>query len=173
MAHFDLKTRYIAALPSVPPELELHLDEFIGFDAKALSVLAQEDKAFLLEHGLPRQASPFLSFTAYSPTEIQGCIDTSALPPNYFPIGQNGSGDLVAIDLVTREVIYFNHDAHNLRVFINSTLPQFAECLCIYQEHLVAAKMTHCLAAIERIDPRAAISDSMWHAEVMAEAANG
>ncbi|MGB4810898.1 MAG: SUKH-4 family immunity protein [Methylophilaceae bacterium] len=165
MASFNFKIRFIST-PPVPPELNLHLDEFVEFSQHNLSSLAQEDRAFLASQGLPRDASPFLSFAAYSQAEIAERIETFALTTNLFPIGHNGSGDVIAIDKSSREVVYFNHDMYNLRVFINSSLPLFAECLCIYQEHLHNKKMHSCLMAIETIDMAAARTDGMWSAEI-------
>ncbi|WP_209569899.1 SMI1/KNR4 family protein [Herbaspirillum sp. 1130] len=169
MKSFDFKTRFIGALPSIPPGLELNLDRFVEFDKNLLSCLAEEDSAFLERHGLPCDASPFLSFSAYSPSQIAQSIETFALPPHYLPIGNNGAGDIIAIDEDSRQVVYFNHDAHNLRVFINSTVNQFAECLCVFQEHLRSETMSSCLTEIEGIDAAAANVNTMWHSEVMAE----
>lgn len=171
MTHDNFKSRLIGGLPAVPPELDLRLDEFVRFEANNLHLLAQEDTEFLITQGLPRQASPFLSFSAFSETEIQELIEMSALQSHYFPIGQNGSGDLVAIDLDSREVVYFNHDSNNCRIFINSTVSQFAECLCIYQEHLIANKMVNCLAVIGKIDGKSVVEGNMWNSEIMTEIA--
>jgi hypothetical protein len=66
----------------------------------------------------------------------------------------------------SRHVIYFNHDRYNGRVFINSSLPQFAESLCIYQEHLTKEAMADCLDAIATIDSRAVDLGSMWPSRV-------
>lgn len=173
MSHFDFKTRFIAALPPVPPGLDLHWDQFVTFDPDTLSALDAEDAAFLIEQSLPCDASPFLSFAAYTPNDIEERLSTLGLPQACFPIGHNGSGDIIGVDTKTREVVYFNHDASNLRVFINSTLSLFAEGLCIYQEHLRAGVMRSCLSAIEKIDARAVEAGSMWRSEVDAEIANG
>ena len=149
------------------------MDEFVVFHIANLAMLDDADSAFLLEQGLPRDASPFLSFAAYTPEEIRERLDTFAVSKDYFPIGHNGSGDIVAIDTNRGEVVYFNHDANNLRVFINSTLPLFAECLCIFQEHLRSGMMHSCLSDIEAVDAKAAKTGSMWHDAVLAEIANG
>ena len=169
----NFKDRFIASLPETPAHLDLHLDEFVAFNAGTLpGRLIKEDSDLLAAQGLPRDASPFLSFYAYSQPEIESRKQIFGIPESCFPIGHNGSGDVVAIDLDSREVIYFNHDYYNQRIFINSSLPQFAESLCIYQEHLSKKAMANCLDAIAAIDARAAISGSMWQAEVSSELAN-
>ena len=169
----NFKDRFISSLPAVPPDLDLRLNEFVVFDANVIPVrLAKEDSCLLVEHGLPRDAAPFLSFHAYSPSEIDSHKQHFGTPESYFPIGHNGSGDILAIDTDSREVVYFNHDNHNQRVFINSSVRQFAESLCIYQEHLGKGAMANCLGAIAAIDTRAATTGSMWQAEVSSELAN-
>ncbi len=169
----NFKQRFIAALPAMPPNLDLRWDEFAEFDRVTVAPLFSRDADFLAEQGLPCDASPFLSFVAYSRAEIDQRLQVFGLSSNCFPIGHNGSGDVLAIDMDTREVVYFNHDFHNLRVFINSTLQQFAESLCIYQEHLRDETMATCLAQIGKIDAPAVLIDSMWYNEVTSELAGG
>lgn len=169
----NFKDRFVASLPETPADLDLHFDEFVLFDPESLpDRLAGEDSSLLAAQGLPRDAAPFLSFYAYSQPEIEFRVQIFGLSESYFPIGQNGSGDVVAIDMDSRHVIFFNHDRYNERVFINSSLPQFAESLCIYQEHLTKEAMHNCLDAIAIIDSRAADPGSMWHAEVSSELAD-
>ncbi|WP_321781745.1 SUKH-4 family immunity protein [Burkholderia pyrrocinia] len=122
----------------------------------------------LMEEGLPRTAPPFLSFSNYSASEIADLHGNGVIPEKFVPLGQNGPGDVLGIDAATNEVLYFNHDASNLRVFINSTLALFLESLCIYQEHLHGGTMPSCLGAIAKIDPPAARPPSMWCAETRA-----
>lgn len=153
--------------------LDLHFDEFVVFEKSVLFDLAQDDIAFLTTQGLPQDAPPFLSFAAYTQKEIEQRLETFSLPQNIFPIGHNGSGDILAIDKNTRDVVYFNHDANNLRVFINTTLLQFAECLCVFQEHQKNETMRQCLDAIAAVDSEAAKASSMWHSEIMAEVTRG
>ncbi|MGY0653039.1 SUKH-4 family immunity protein [Luteimonas sp. A537] len=133
---------------------------------------SQRGLDLLLEQGLPRDASPFLTFYAYSQPEIESRKEVFGIPESCFPIGHNGSGDVLVVDTDTREIIYFNHDNHNVRVLINSSLPQFAESLCIYQEHLTKGAVGVCMAAIAAIDTRAVIQGSMWQSEISSEIAN-
>jgi hypothetical protein len=169
MPAFDFKSRFLAALPPIPPELDLNWDEFVVFDADTVASLAEEDAEFLTTQGLPCDAAPFLSFYAYSEDEVAQRLEVFSLAENILPLGHNGSGDILALDKNTREVVNFNHDADNLRIFINSTLPKFAESLCVYQEHQNSKSMHQCLADIAAVDSMAAQNGCMWHSEIMAE----
>jgi hypothetical protein len=169
----NFKDRFIASLPTVPAGYDLHLDAFVVYDSGTLPArLAKEDAEFLAIQGLPRQAPPFLAFYAYSQPEIESFKRSFAIPESCFPIGHNGSGDALVIYMDSREVVYFNHDNYDDRVFINSSLPQFAESLCIYQEHVRKRAMANCLDAITTIDSRAAGLGTMWRFEVDSELAD-
>jgi hypothetical protein len=161
----SFKQRFIAALPTMPPELQLEFSAFVAFSPDALSPLSEEERRFLCTEGLPSSAAPFLSFCSYSMAEQESLWDSGAIPRHLVPIGMNGSGDLLGIDAHSKAVIYFNHDANNALVFVNSTLALFAECLCLYQEHLSADTGDACLEAIEKLDPPAAQPGSMWYLE--------
>ena len=171
----EFKNRYIKSLPPVPEGLDVKLDEFVLFDFQTLESgdLNKKDKEFLLEAGLPRDASPFLSFQAYSLKDIASRREVFGIDESFFPIGHNGSGDSVAIDTISGEVVYFNHDFHMKKVFINSSLRQFAECLCIYQEHMTNSTMNSCLEEIEDVDPSAIEKEAMWFSEILVETDNG
>ncbi|MBB3009577.1 SUKH-4 family immunity protein [Cupriavidus alkaliphilus] len=149
--------------------MNLQLDEFVVFDEASLPGLNDSAMCQLIEDGLPRHAPPFLSFSSYRAAEIENLRASGVVPEQFVPFGQNGSGDLLGIDAATNEVIYFNHDDHNRRVFINSTLGQFPECLCIYQEHLHSGKTQSSLGAIAKVDPPAAKQGTMWHAEALSD----
>lgn len=163
----SFKQRFLAALPTTPAGLNLQLDEFVVFEQDSLVELDDRAIRLLTEQGLPRRASPFLSFSGYPNAEVANLRESGVIPQGFVPLGQNGSGDLLGVDASTKEVIYFNHDAQNARVFINSTLDLFTESLCLYQEHLRGGAMHLCLGKIEAIDPAAAKPGSMWHAEVL------
>lgn len=169
MTDFDFRARFVSALPSVPPELDLCFDEFVVYERSRLGAIAPQDADFLVDQGLPCDAAPFLSFAAYSEAEIAHRRSVYAIADHYFPLGHNGSGDVVALDGLNREVVYLNHDFDNERVFINTTLTLFAQCLCIFQEHMRDNRLAWCLAEIERVDPAAAVPGTMW-AEAVNEA---
>ncbi|WP_405378423.1 SUKH-4 family immunity protein [Nonlabens sp. Asnod3-A02] len=48
---------------------------------------------------------------------------------NFLSIGSNGSGDPIAINIATEELIYFNHDNFFEEILINSNLSCFAQCV--------------------------------------------
>lgn len=166
MANFDFKARFISALPPLPPDLAL--GEFVAYRYGNLSSLAAQDAAFLVNQGMPRDAAPFLSFEAYSEPQVNQRRVVFGIDADYFPLGHNGSGDVLAIGCRNREIVYFNHDFDNARVFINSTLAQFAECLCVYQAHLRDDRMNSCLAQIARVDGAAALPGTMWAEDIRA-----
>ena len=171
----EFKKRYIKSLPSVPEELNLKLDEFVLFDSQTLesSGLSEKDKEFLLEAGLPRDASPFLSFQAYSLKDISRRKEVFGIDESFFPIGHNGSGDPIVIDTKSGEVLYFNHDYHMKKVFINSSLRQFAETLCVQQENRTSNTLNKCLEEISHIDAPAVAEDTMWYSEIQMELGDG
>ena len=163
----SFKQRFCAGLPQTPPELGLQLDAFITFESDALSGVDADSAQLLLEEGLPESAPPFLSFSCYATEDIESLREFGDIPAQFFPLGQTAYGDLLGIDTGTKEIVYFNHDNNSQRVFVNSTLAQFLECLCIFQEHIHAEPPTSPLTAIAHIDPSAASQGSMWHTETL------
>ena len=171
----EFKKRFVESLPPMPQEIDLRFDEFVSFDSQVLKASGLNDKVteFLLEAGLPRDASPFLSFQSYSANDIEKRKEVFGIEDEYIPIGINGSGDPLVIDTKSGEVLYFNHDDNMRKVFINSSIWQFAACLCIYQEHLTNNTMNSCLDEIEGVDPRAVEKEAMWFSEILVEIDNG
>ena len=171
--HLDsFRDRFIAALPEVPTDLDLGLDEFVQFDPSVVpSSLRTDDADFLVTQGLPRDAAPFLNFCAYSQFKLAEVREVFGVPDSHFPIGHNGSGDVIAVDSTTGQVVYFNHDDHNARVLINSSLRQFADSLCIYQEHHNKRAIEGARSAILAIDPAALQQGAMWQIETSVDPA--
>jgi hypothetical protein len=162
------KQRFLASLPHTPPELKLQLDAFVVFERCAVAELDDHAVDVLTGDGLPCRAPPFLSFSGYSASVIADLRKNRVIPEAFVPLGQNGAGNVLGVDAATSEVIYLDHDASNVRVFINSTLPLFLESLCIYQEHLRAGTVPLSLDAIGRMDPPAVHPTSMWYVEAHA-----
>lgn len=165
----DFKAQFIAVLPALPPGLNLRLKKFIAWQARELPAMDEQDTTFLVHQGLPAGAAPFLSFAVYDEAEAARRLATCGIIDHYFPLGHTGCGDVLALDCKTREVVYFNHDANNERVFINTTLMLLAQCLCLFQRHLRDNTLMNCLAQIEHLDPAAAATGTMWADEVSAE----
>lgn len=154
------KKRYIGALPEVPKDLDLKLDEFHLFDSnlRGAKLLKSYDLDHLVSVGMPSQASPFLSFGSYPDWEYEA--------DKYFPIGADGSGSNLCIDLSNGEVVLLDHDWGMKRVFINSSLEAFAECLCIYQESLRNECINNCMGLMCNADRKLLNSGEWWANEV-------
>ncbi|NKI71064.1 hypothetical protein GN109_16685 [Collimonas pratensis] len=171
MTPVEFRKRFLTrlvAFSNMPKEVSARLSAFVHFDEALLFKfsLTHADIEFLTQYGLPRDAAPFLNFNAYSEHELDDMRALRGVPKNFFPIGQNGSGDMLGIDISSREVVYLNHDRDMERVFVNTSLYQFAECLCLYQEHSLAKTMVNCLSDIQRVDSNAAEKNTMWATEV-------
>jgi hypothetical protein len=168
MTPSEFKSRFIELLPCVPPELNLTLDEFVTFspDRAAALHIPDSDRAFLTDSGLPAAAAPFLSF---------GPDSESALMPldgfaDSVMIGHNGSGDMICVDQSDGgAVVYYNHDNRMQRVFINSSLSQFARSLCAYSSLSRTKDADAFRAAMSEIDAAAIARASFWLNEMETE----
>ncbi|MFM2600156.1 hypothetical protein [Vibrio fortis] len=165
----NFKKRFLEALPEVPAGIDIGLGEFVTYDKSTLTVLERESSDFLHEVGMPVCASPFLNFNSYSSYEISELYELEVLTESYYPIGSNGSGDILAIDIKSNEIVYFNHDCNNERVFINSSLDKLAESLCIFQLCLTNSCMNQCSELIRKVDPSAIQVNTMWFDEIQSE----
>jgi len=169
MNGIEFKQQFLKLLPEVPKELEaeLKLGEFLEFNAEVLETekLNEIDIKFLIEGGLPCEAAPFLNFNAYTTTEITELRNDYNLKSNYFPLGHDGSGNPIVIDKESNEIIYLDHDNNMNKVLINSSLPFFAESLCLYQKNWANKSMLNCLKEIEAIDPSLKNIKAMWFYE--------
>ena len=154
------KERFIQSLPEMPEGLDLRLDEFHIYDLKNQfsPLLNSQDREHLVSVGFPVRASPFLSFSDSPDWDYKADL--------YFPIGADGSGNTVCIDLSNREVVLLDHDWGMKRVFINSSLDKFAECLCIYQEALSNKNLDACLNKMINEDSRLSAEGEWWVNEI-------
>jgi len=100
--------------------------------------LSDEDKAFLLQAGLPKDASPFLSFEVPSSGELPTVAKRWGQPrefDRYRTIGSDGSGNPIALDESERgEVVCLDHEDRFSRNFMNQSIPQLAESLLAYRK---------------------------------------
>ena len=161
----EFKSRFIELLPDVPADLDLSLDAFIVFPTDRVSKLriSAADRAFLTDSGLPEYASPFLSFG-------RGVYNV-LLPLDGFPdaimIGHNGCGDAICVDQADGgAVVYYNHDNHMQRVFMNSTLAAFAASLCAYSSFMRTKDANAFRLDLSTIDPAASVAGSFWLSEM-------
>jgi hypothetical protein len=154
----EFKTRYLAALPG--NLLELGVGKFVQVPEEDFAdvPLSTEDKQRLIEVGLPKSAAPYLSFGP----ETWGF---DGLPPGYFVIGANGSGDPICINEESGEIVCFNHDEDMSRQLANSSLERFQECLCLFQEYRSAGALSECFAAMRAVDPSLEES-GFWSQEI-------
>jgi hypothetical protein len=112
----------------------------LRFPKKAVErlALAEEDKAFLLQAGLPEDAAPFLTFDAPESPELPTVADDWNLPKEfqrYRVIGSDGSGNPIALDEgQDGEVVYLDHENQFARVFVNKSIRQLAESLLAYRK---------------------------------------
>jgi hypothetical protein len=164
----EFKSRFIASLPPIPDDIDLSLDEFSTFPAERIVKLRirDVDRRLLAECGLPIDAAPFLSFGLSA--------DRVLMPLDDFPdsvvIGHNGSGDMICIDQAAAgAVVYYNHDNHMQRVFMNSSILQFAECLCLFSEFMRTKDAETFARHVELVDSPALAAGSFWPNEVRCE----
>jgi len=172
----EFKRRFLAHVRALSgldalPDLRERLREFVTFDREVLEAygLRASDVDFLVASGLPRGASTFLSFAAYSHAQLEELYAQWELPSTLFPLGHNGSGDPLGIELSSHAIVLLKHDDGMRRVFINSSIPRFAESLCLFQELRAAKRLGELLAQLQVFDSDVAAAGSMWPAEVSAE----
>ncbi len=161
----EFKSRFLDSLPPVPEDIDLSLDEFVSFppELAARLTISETDRQLLIESGLPADAAPFLSFGLSAGRVLQPLAEF----PDSVPIGHNGSGDLICLDqLEAGAVVYYNHDNHMQRVFMNSSLMQFAECLCLFARFMQTKDASEFTTRVREIDPAALSPGAFWSNEV-------
>lgn len=163
MTPTEFKSRFIHLLPPIPTDVDLDLDRFVVYSAERVAPLRipDEHKAFLLESGLPADAAPFLNFDIgdRALTPVDGMPDSVI-------IGSNNYGDSICLDQADRgAVVYYNHDNMMKRVFMNSSLPLFAESLCAFSQLMRKKDEAAFVRNINAIDPPALAPDAFWSVE--------
>jgi hypothetical protein len=164
----EFKSRFIASLPPIPDDIDLSLDEFSTFPNERIANLRirDVDRRLLAECGLPIDAPPFLSFGLSADRVLMPLDDF----PDSVAIGHNGSGDMICIDqAATGAVVYYNHDNQMQRVFMNSSILQFAECLCLFSEFMRTKDAETFARHVELVDSPALAAGSFWPNEVRCE----
>lgn len=172
MTPSEFRQQFVASVLTDPdldqvPELKERLSEFVFFARETLVAHGVRGSAadFLSEGGLPQDAAPFLTFTAYSERELTQLFELYEMPREIFPLGANGSGDPLGVELSSQAIVYLNHDANMQRVFINSSMHQFADSLLCYQLLLRQGRPYELLERLRSIDPAATRAGTMWHSE--------
>lgn len=99
--------------------------------------MPEADRTFLIEAGLPESAAPFLNFERPVAGPLPTLSKHADLPEafrRYRVIGFDGGGDFICIDQDQGgAAVIINHDDDNHPTFINSSIPQLAESLLVYQ----------------------------------------
>src|SRR5262249_43914881 len=145
-----------------------------------------EDKAFLVQAGLPEEAAPFLMFEVPS-GELPTVAEQWDQPEEfrtYRVIGADGSGNPIALDESRRgEVVCLDHENRFARHLMNQSVRQLAESLLAYRKMIedaqaeggeeayldgqipVAVRQALRLE-LTRIDPAAMKPGCFWHGEL-------
>lgn len=164
-------------------------EEIVRFPLQAVDQLplAAEDKALLVQAGLPTDAAPFLSFNAPKSAELQSVTEqwgVSTEFQRYRVIGSDGSGNPIALDAQSHcEVVLLDHENRFAPLVMNTTIRQMMESLLAYRKLLqetraefgpdafldgkssVAARKS-LREELTRIDPAAVTPGSFWSGEL-------
>jgi len=157
-------------------------DHLVAFAESSLSDVRLPDdaRAFLVEAGLPEEATPFLNFEPPRGGTLKRVSTVFHQPPpldRYRMVGGNGSGDPVCLDEEANgQVVYLNHDNRFQRVLMASSVFTLAECLLELRDVIADAGGDTELVALERyqhllerfrtIDPAACEPDGFWPQEI-------
>jgi hypothetical protein len=149
--------------------------------------LADEDKAFLREAGLPKDAAPFLTFGVPVSGELPTVAEQWSLAKEfqrYRAIGSDGCGNPIALDdRQDGEVVYLDHENRFARVLVNQSVRQLAESLLAYRKFvkdtqaafgqfafldgkISPAARNDLRQELTRIDQPAVKSGCFWHGEL-------
>lgn len=113
------------------------VDPLVPFDKESVDQLSipAEQKQFLIEAGLPADASPFLCFEGTRPLlTVAEKWRQPTIPSRYRQIGFDGAGNLIAIDEEAEgRIVYLDHEDRFAPVFMNSSVAQLAESLLAYR----------------------------------------
>jgi len=164
----EFKSRFISSLPPIPEDIDLALDEFVSFPAHCVEALkiSDNDRRLLRDCGLPADASPFLSFGLSAERVLMPLKDF----PESVAIGHNGCGDMICIDQsADGAIVYYNHDNKMKRIFMNSSLQQFAESLCLFAEFMQTKDGESFARRLRASDPHAVATGAFWLNEVQCE----
>jgi hypothetical protein len=164
-------------------------DELVRFPAQAVDrlPLIAEDKALLVQAGLPTDAAPFLSFDAPKSAELPSVTEQWGAATEfqrYRVIGSDGSGNPIALDAQSHgEVVLLDHENRFARLLMNTTVRQMVESLLAYRKLIqdtqaefgpdafldgktsVAARKS-LREELTKIDPAAVTPGSFWSGEL-------
>jgi|GEM_PF-2077572 len=167
----EFKERYLKALPEIPPEININLNQFRIFPKSKVDLLPikENEKKLLKNVGLPEQASPYLSFTYNDEIVLEklNVIDTNLDDKFsiYIIIGSNGTGDPICIHSEDGRIVYLDHNIKMNEIFINSSISQFVESICLFAETMRSDCNFKFLEELEKVDYSAIKPKGMWLSE--------
>ncbi|WP_071460721.1 SUKH-4 family immunity protein [Bacillus massilinigeriensis] len=149
------------------------------------ALFSDEVKRFLSIGGLPETPPPYLEFTS-SQAILSRVTKALNMPEDfqeYWFLGSTGSGDPICIIENLENIVFLNNGDNYKEVFINSSLPQFVECLLAYSKMIDKAIEVNGEDAyidndipefvinwlreeFERIDYKCMAKGSFWFAEI-------
>ena len=165
----------VEAKSSLPEDMKL-----LTFTSQAPDSIRLPESArrFLAEAGLPASCAPCLSFEevgkglpriweVFSPAEWRPEEKVSL--EHFRMIGSDGSGNPFCVDERDGRVVMLDHEllfdpkARDARImFVNSGIPELAECLLIFDTVSPQARLN----AILKVDPPAASKGAFWFFQV-------
>jgi hypothetical protein len=168
----EFKERYLEGLSNgfkeAPEEVRTRLVEqlsqFTIYPPELLhrSSLSEKDMMFLGLTGLPQSAAPSLNFKNIY--ESIPDLETHPFFKDYFVIGNAGQTRLLAIDKEAGDVACVDL-AEKETLFVNNSLEQFAECICLFQEYRDRNDLNAGFQKMAEIDPQLTEYYSFWQDE--------
>jgi SUKH-4 immunity protein len=160
------KARFLHPLPKqIPADLHLDVSTFVIYspaDFRSL-ILSKEDRYWLEKVGFPQDAAPYLNFGhCRYPREL--------VPAEYVFLGSTNDGDLICLEPRSGNVVRLDHETVTGPFLINSSLSAFAECLCLFREHLAAKSLDKCLEAMAAVDAVVVGESEFWKSGILSRA---
>src|SRR5262245_47798383 len=155
--------------------------------------LSEDDKAFLIQAGLPEDAAPFLTFEAPKSEDLPTVAEQWKLTnefERFRVIGFDGSGSPIALDEEANgEVVRLDHDNSFARVLMNKSVRHLAASLLAYRKMITDSQAEFgedafldgktspavrqgLRQALISIDPAAMKHGCFWHDELQILDAN-
>lgn len=156
-------------------------DEVVEFPPEVLArlPLPPEQRRYLQQAGLPRDAAPYLSFGGSPPEVLQDLIwypDPAPRDPyrRYVVLGHDGYANPIALDVDRPGAVVFldNQYPNFTPVLMNSSIPRLVTSLLVFAEHVAVHGLDACPEVellggrLQAIDPDAWAADGWWAAVV-------
>src|SRR5262245_24352642 len=115
-------------------------DKLVTFPSNVVATLRipEDQRAFLIQPGLPESAAPYLNFGGKHYIGIPSAAElwkAGDAFKRYRVIGANGFGDPICVDEVSGgAIVYLNHDDEMKSGFMNSDVGRLAATLLAFRE---------------------------------------